>query len=149
MPVFAWAGPDRLIWEGCLNSSVAAYNPTWCCGRRSTSASGTSSVSGSPTTSIFQKQYFVRALLNPALTLEWHVDQDFQKKAADGQEMRFAKQEMTVVNGGWEFPIGDKNSFDGRLRVLELDWIPEEGAPELLAPGARFNRASGRASRRW
>jgi hypothetical protein len=138
-PVFAWAGPNRLIWEGYLNSSLR-FDPDVVLraevyvGERDLHGFGFSD------NLIFRKQYFVRALLTPQLTLEWHVDQNFQKKAADGQEMRFAKQEMTVVNGGWEFPIGDKNSFDGRLRV-ELDWIPEEGAPEPLAPGARFDLA--------
>ena len=83
---------------------------------------------------VFRKQYYVRALVSPALRLEWHVNQDFQ---APGAPDTPASQRMREVAEGWQFPIGEEDSFDGVLGI-ELAWVPETGHPIPLVPGSEL-----------
>ena len=42
---------------------------------------------------------------------------------------------MRYQDGGWRFEI-DGTGFEGTLQI-ELDWVPEDGAPVALDPRMR------------
>lgn len=125
---FSWAGPDRLIWEGYLDTSSILEDKSRTTkdmvlrldiyvGERDLFGVGFSD------NVIFRKQYYVRALLEKPFTMYLHTDERFAK---DGFQPACA-DEITKANGGWEFNVGEKG-FEGTLRI-ELDKVPEEGQP--------------------
>ena len=119
---FSWAGADRLIWEGYLDTSAILEDKSITSkdmvmrldiyvGERDLFGVGFSD------NVIFRKQYYVRALLQKPFTMYWHTDERF---ATSGQEMQ-------KVSGGWEFAVSG-TGFQGTLRI-ELEDVPEEGQP--------------------
>jgi hypothetical protein len=132
-PTFGWAGPDRLIWEGCLDTSKILADEARkvkdmvlrldvYVGERDLLGVGFSD------NVVFREQYYVRARLEPKLQLELHTDERFARNPADQGFI------MTRADGGWEFDVGG-NGFAGRFRI-ELDTVPEEGEPRPLDPVA-------------
>lgn len=125
---FSWAGADRLIWEGYLDTSSVLQDKSITpkdmvmrldiyVGERDLFGVGFSD------NVIFRKQYYVRALLEKPFTMYLHADERF---ATSGFRAAPADK-MTKVTGGWEFDIGE-TGFQGTLRI-ELDKVPEEGQP--------------------
>jgi hypothetical protein len=117
---FSWAGADRLIWEGYLDTSSVLPDKSITVkdmvmrldiyvGERDLFGVGFSD------NVIFRKQYYMRALLEKPFTMYLYADE------------RFAGPPMTKVTGDWEFDIGG-TGFQGTLRI-ELDKVPEEGRP--------------------
>jgi hypothetical protein len=116
-PEFEWAGPDKLIWEGWLDTTSIlkddsitkkdmVFRVDFYVGERDLYGIGFSD------NVIFRKQYYIRALLNDqgALTELWrHADEKFQQTGADDQKME-------RKNGGWEFNIGG-TGFTATLRI--------------------------------
>ncbi|MCC2682274.1 MAG: PGAP1-like protein [Nitrosospira multiformis] len=125
---FSWAGPDRLIWEGYLDTSSILEDKSITVkdmvmrldvylGERDIYGVGFSD------NVIFRKHYYLRALLNNPFTMYIHADErfaqpDFQTSPSD---------EMRKVRGGWEFKVKG-TGFEATLRV-EFDQIPIEGLP--------------------
>jgi hypothetical protein len=149
-----WGGPDRLIWEGCLDvrSILQAKALTvrdmvlrldFYVGERDLMGIGFSD------NVIFRKQYYVRAVLPPALAVYLHTNEDFAAPASDPEREQLKNRALTaveqanspegcpmdLVDGGWEFEVGG-TGFAGRLRI-ELDAIPEDGEPVPLSAQSR------------
>ena len=76
---------------------------------------------------IFRKQYYIRALLEKPFTMYLHTNEGF---ALPGFQPN-TTEEMTKLNGGWEFNVHG-TGFDGTLRI-ELETVPEEGKPVPFA----------------
>ena len=125
---FSWAGDERLIWEGYLDTSPILKDDSitpkdmvlrldFYVGERDVYGVGFSD------NVIFRKQYYVRALLEHPLRLFIHTDERF---AMDGY-LPDSKDLMAVEDGGWEFDVNG-TGFSGRFRV-ELDDVPEQGEP--------------------
>lgn len=125
---FSWAGADRLIWEGYLDTSLILNDKSITpkdmvlrldiyVGERDLFGVGFSD------NVIFRKQYYVRALLQKPFTMYLHADERFATpgfRAAPAEEIK-------KVNGGWDFDVAG-TGFKGTLRI-ELDDVPEEGGP--------------------
>jgi hypothetical protein len=77
---------------------------------------------------IFRKQYYLRALLQPPFTFFRHADEQFA--AGKGFEPGPDDLVMTVVDGGWEFPVKG-SGFEAVFRI-EIDNVPDEGEPSPL-----------------
>lgn len=125
---FPWAGKDRLIWEGYLDTSLILEDKSvtlkdmvmrldFYVGERDLFGVGFSD------NVIFRKQYYVRALLKKPFTMYLHADERFATPGFQASQ----EDEMTPVNDGWEFNIGG-TGFKGTLRI-ELDQVPEDGPP--------------------
>jgi hypothetical protein len=131
-PGFGWAGPDRLIWEGFLNTAAIfksegkpapkdlVFRLDFYVGERDRFGIGFSD------NVVFRKQYYVRAELDP-LRLFIHTDERFMQPGAAGKQ-------MTPTAKGWTFDVAG-TGFNGTL-ALELDLIPEDGLPVAVLPGA-------------
>ena len=123
---FSWAGANRLIWEGYLNTSLIMEDPSITpkdmvlrldvyVGERDLFGVGFSD------NVIFRKQYYVRALMEEPFAIYLHADERF---AAEGFQPTPADK-MTKATDGWEFDVIG-TGFEGTLRI-ELDNVPEEG----------------------
>lgn len=130
-PAFGWAGPDRLIWEGYLDTRPILDDPSITTkdlvlrldcyvGERDLFGVGFSD------NVIFRKQYYVRALLQPQLRLYLHAGEEFAQPGFDASTL----PQMRAVNGGWEFEV-EGTGFEGTLRI-ELDEVPPDGRPQPL-----------------
>jgi hypothetical protein len=128
---FAWADGNRLIWEGYLDTSLILDDPSvspkdlvlrldFYVGERDLLGVGFSD------NVIFRKQYYVRALLTPPLTLYLHTDESF---AQPGFQPPPTTQ-MTRTPLGWAFEVAG-TGFRGRLQI-EIDEVPEDGQPAPL-----------------
>jgi hypothetical protein len=133
---FRWAGPERLIWEGFLDTqpilndeSVTVKDLVFrldiYVGERDLFGIGFSD------NVIFRKQYYVRAALKSPLRLYLHTGEDFmaETRETSGAEMR-------TTPSGWEFDVSG-TGFKGALRV-ELDEVPLEGAPMPIVPAGKI-----------
>ena len=136
---FGWAGDDRLIWEGWLDTTSRAVSTDrvdkqqdivmrldFYVGERDTFGIGFSD------NVIFRKQYYARALFKSLEELKLDKMELFTGEGFAGSrtDMRDAKalegyQQMKAVNGGWEFTIGG-TGFDATLRVT-VERVPEVG----------------------
>jgi hypothetical protein len=127
---FPWAGDNRLIWEGYLDTLPILEDDTvpvkdlvmrldFYVGERDLFGLGFSD------NVIFYKQYYVRALLEPKLVLSLHTDEKFARdpNAPTGTE-------MTRTEARWEFGV-EGTGFRGRFGI-EVDTVPEEGDPVLI-----------------
>lgn len=125
---FSWAGPERLIWEGYLDTSSILEDKSITSkdmvlrldiyvGERDLFGVGFSD------NVIFRQQYYARALLEKPFTLYLHADERF---ATPGFR-NVSEDEMRKASGGWEFDVGG-TGFKGTLRI-EIDSVPEEGQP--------------------
>lgn len=114
-PAFGWAGPDRLIWEGWLNTisllketetrlENMVFRLDFYVGERDALGLGFSD------NVVFRKQYYIQAHLNqnkPLLVL--YADESFQ----DGK----AGQTLTENANGWTFQI-QGTGFVGTFRIV-------------------------------
>lgn len=125
---FSWAGPNRLIWEGYLDTSSILEDKSitvkdmvmrldFYLGERDIYGVGFSD------NVIFRKQYYARALLGNPFILYIHTDERFAKEDFEAS----LSDEMRKVPGGWEFGVKG-TGFEATLRV-EFDKIPTEGFP--------------------
>ena len=125
---FSWAGRDRLIWEGYLDTSSILEDKSittkdmvlrldFYVGERDLFGVGFSD------NVIFRKQYYVRALLEKSFAIYLHTDERFATPGFSPLDT----EEIKKVAGGWEFDVVG-TGFQGTLR-LELDKVPEEGEP--------------------
>jgi pimeloyl-ACP methyl ester carboxylesterase len=124
-PAFGWAGPDRLIWEGWLDTTARTLGTD----RRDDDSQdivmrldvyvGERDLFGLGFSDniIFRKQYYVRALLAPKLSLELYKGEQF----ADGEP----GEPMTRTDDGWEFEVGG-TGFQATMRV-SIGSVPEVG----------------------
>lgn len=115
-PAFGWAGPDRLICEGWLDTSAIDPGPGASPGAprdivmRLDVYVGERDLFGLGFSDnvIFRKQYYVRAVLEPKLTLALYTGEEFRDGAAGVP--------MTEVEGGWIFRVGG-TGFEAALRI--------------------------------
>ncbi|MBD1903036.1 alpha/beta hydrolase [Trichocoleus sp. DQ-A3] len=124
---FPWADNNKLIWQGYLDTkkSLTAKDMVlrveFYIGERDLYGFGFSD------NKIFNKQYYVRALLpttlQPNLKLYLHADEQFMREGFQPSP----QEEMQKVNGGWQFDVRE-TGFEGTFRI-ELDRIPENGLP--------------------
>ncbi|MBD2740617.1 hypothetical protein [Coleofasciculus sp. FACHB-1120] len=124
---FPWADNNKLIWQGYLDTkkSLTAKDMVlrveFYIGERDLYGFGFSD------NKIFNKQYYVRALLpndlQPNLKLYLHADEQFMREGFQPSP----QEEMQKVNGGWQFDVRE-TGFEGTFRI-ELDKIPENGQP--------------------
>ena len=121
---FDWAGPDRLIWEGCLNTLPILEDPSISkkdmvmrldvyVGERDLYGVGFSD------NVVFRKQYYLRGLLEPPFTMFIYDSEDFTNPSFQDSP----STEMQKVPDGWEFPVKG-TGFRGRLRI-EIDPVDE------------------------
>jgi hypothetical protein len=128
---FGWAGADRLIWEGYVDTNARGDRPDlvmradFYVGERDLFGIGFSD------NVVFRKQYYVRAILPPELQLRLHTGEEFEKDSADKPKKGVPMRE---VDRGWEFDIKG-TGFKATCRI-ELDTIPDEGVPQPLRPSA-------------
>lgn len=127
---FGWAGKDRLIWEGWLDTTRRTP------GADKKAGSGEDIVMrldiyvgerdrfglGFSDNLVFRKQYYVRALFDDLdnlklQRLELHADEEF-REGATGKEMK-------KVSNGWEFDVSG-TGFEATMR-LSFAVVPEKG----------------------
>lgn len=124
---FDWAGPERLIWEGWLDTTARAISSDrlpgvsdivmrldFYVGERDLFGIGFSD------NVIFRKQYYVRAILEPQLALQLYDSEKF----ADGIDGK----PMNKTENGWEFDVAG-TGFTATLRV-SFESVPESGVPD-------------------
>lgn len=127
-PAFSWAGPNRLIWEGYLDTTSILNDPSitkkdmvlrldFYVGERDLYGVGFSD------NVVFRAQYYVRALLAKPLKMYLHSDESF----AESDFKPDAADRMTKVPGGWQFNVSGRN-FKATLQI-EIDSVPEVGEP--------------------
>lgn len=128
---FSWADDRRLIWEGYLDTSLILDDPSvspkdlvlrldFYVGERDLLGVGFSD------NVIFRKQYYVRALLTPPLTLYLHTDESFAQAGFQPSP----ESHMAGTPLGWAFEVAS-TGFRGRLQI-EIDEVPEDGQPVAL-----------------
>lgn len=125
-PGFGWAGDERLIWEGWLDTTATtAAEPSddlvlrldVYVGERDSFGIGFSD------NVIFHRQLYVRALLSRPVRLELHLDEIFDEPSTTGTEM-----ERTET--GWKFGVSDPG-FDATFGI-DVFTVPERGDPSPL-----------------
>ncbi len=132
-PAFGWAGPRRLIWEGCLlvdlnQQSDMVFRADFYVGERDLFGLGFSD------NVVFYKQYYVRAIFKEGLELFLYTGEEFADEASDVSDRPLLKYHRTgAEGGGWRFDVGG-TGFEGAFQI-ELDWVPDDGAPVPLRPG--------------
>jgi hypothetical protein len=132
-PGFGWAGKDRLIWEGWLDSSAGKAKPSEdlvlrldiYVGERDSFGVGFSD------NVIFHRQVFVRAVLGDAIRLELHVDEQFDY----AKDASAAGSEMERTASGWKFDVADP-AFDATFGIEVLS-VPPSGDPIPLGSPAK------------
>jgi len=129
---FNWADDQKLIWEGYLDTSQVIPDPStsvkdlvlrldFYVGERDLFGVGFSD------NIVFRKQYYVRAILDPASPkLYLHTDEKFAKEGSTKDK------EMTATSQGWDFGVSE-TGLQAFFRV-EVDRVPENGTPVFLAP---------------
>jgi pimeloyl-ACP methyl ester carboxylesterase len=129
---FSWAGPDRLIWEGYLDTSQVIIDPSLgerdlvfrldvYVGERDLFGVGFSD------NVVFRKQYYLRALIDRTpLVLYSLTGEDFGTRSVP------KGTPLPTTRDGWMFEVGG-TGFKGTLGI-ELAAIPEVGFPEAIVP---------------
>jgi triacylglycerol esterase/lipase EstA (alpha/beta hydrolase family) len=139
---FDWAGERRLIWEGSLDVRSILADPNKpvkdlvlrldvYVGERDLLGLGFSD------NAVFRQQCYVQALLEPTLQMFLYPDEQFARTPVG------AGTPMSAIDNGFEFDIGGPG-FSGRLRI-ELDLVPETGAPVPYPTQAAVSTAQGTA----
>lgn len=130
---FSWAGGDRLIWEGYLDTASILSDASikkkdmvlrldLYVGERDLWGVGFSD------NVIFRAQHYVRVLLEPPHKFYAYPDERFA--APDFKEQ--PKQALQHDGAGWLFDVAGPG-FAGTFRI-EVDHVPEEGEPEPMPP---------------
>jgi pimeloyl-ACP methyl ester carboxylesterase len=127
-PAFGWAGDDRLIWEGWLDTRAGKAEPSddlvlrldVYVGERDSVGIGFSD------NVIFHRQLYVRALLGDAIRVELHADERFDHV----DDSSAAGSEMEGTTSGWKFGVTDP-AFDATFGI-EIYRVPESGDPIRL-----------------
>ena len=122
---FGWAGEDRLIWEGWLDTSAGKAEPSddlvlrldIYVGERDSFGLGFSD------NVILHRQLYIRALLGEAIRLELHADDRFDYT----DDASTDESEMQRTSSGWKFDLTDP-AFDATFGI-EIFSIPESGDP--------------------
>jgi len=142
---FGWAGPDRLIWEGYLDTAPILTNTRkevkdmvlrvdLYVGERDLRGVGFSD------NVIFRSQYYVRALLQPKLRLYLYSDERFEGENV--AEIGEYGTQMEPTQNGWQFSVG-RGQSDGRVEddpgyygvfQIEIDDVPVVGLPKQRVP---------------
>ncbi|HET7679998.1 MAG TPA: hypothetical protein VFK79_07680 [Xanthobacteraceae bacterium] len=133
---FDWAGKDRLIWEGWLNTTelVAPNDQTGNAAKKDTDIVMRLDVYvgerdhlgfGFSDNVVFRKQYYVRAVFDDLKklslkALELHTGEKFG-----------APETGKMTAAGWEFPLGG-TGFKARFR-LSFAIVPESGPPKEIS----------------
>jgi hypothetical protein len=127
---FGWAGDERLIWEGWLDTNAGKAEPSddlvlrldvYVSERDSFGIGFSDNV-------IFHRQLYVRALLADPVRLELHDDESFDA----GDAPSSTGTEMERTDAGWTFDVRDP-AFDATFGV-EVFNVPETGDPVPLGP---------------
>jgi hypothetical protein len=127
---FGWAGVNRLIWEGYLDTSSILRDVTittkdmvmrldFYIGERDMFGVGFSD------NVIFRKQYYIRALLEPQLQFYLYSDERFAEEGGPPESNRIGRSEV-----GWDFQVKG-TGFEGTF-CLEVDEVPSEGSPVAI-----------------
>jgi hypothetical protein len=125
---FGWAGEDRLIWEGYLDTSSILEDKSITkkdmvirldiyVGERDLFGIGFSD------NVIFRQQHYMRALLEKPFSLYSYPDERF----AAPEFRNSSRDKMREVAGGWEFDVKG-NGFEATFRI-EIDNVPRQGRP--------------------
>ncbi len=124
-PAFSWAGEDKLVWEGWLDTQKivdAADAPKNLVFRIDVYVGERDLLGlGFSDNVVFRKQYYARAVLGPELKLYFYPDERFAREGFQ-DEGEFA---MNRHGGGWTFPVNG-TGFEGVFQV-EFDMVPEVG----------------------
>ena len=72
----------------------------------------------------------MRAVLDPALELYLHTDESFAYPGFQPSD----QDRMRIADGGWEFDVTG-TGFQATFKI-ELDAVPEVGAPQPIPAGA-------------
>lgn len=124
-PAFGWAGADKLVWEGWLDTRkiVDAVSAPKNLVLRIDVYVGERDLLGLGFSDnvVFRKQYYARAVLEPELKLYFYPDERFAQEGFQ-DEGEFA---MTRRGGGWTFPVNG-TGFEGVFQV-EFGAVPETG----------------------
>lgn len=134
-PSFGWAGKDRIIWEGCLDTSKILEDKSITTkdmvmrldiyvGERDLFGIGFSD------NVIFRKQYYVRALLSSPFRMYLHTGEEFMTAT----EAEIEPHKMRAAGKGWEFDVSG-TGFEATMRI-EFDNVPEEGDPTPIVAKA-------------
>ncbi|MDB5840696.1 MAG: hypothetical protein JWQ23_2648 [Herminiimonas sp.] len=132
-PAFDWAAPDRMIWEGMLDTASILADSSittkdlvlrldFYVGERDLFGIGFSD------NVVFRKQYYIRALLTDPLQLFSYADETFASRhRADDTGGELAKGPK-----GWEFQVIG-TGFEATLGI-ELDVLNPASATSAVAP---------------
>jgi pimeloyl-ACP methyl ester carboxylesterase len=120
-PAFGWAGENRLIWEGWLDTSAGKTEPSddlvlrldIYVGERDTFGIGFSD------NVIFHRQLYVRAVLGGDVRMELHAE-NVNDESTGGSE-------MDRTESGWRFDVRD-SAFDATFGI-EIFSVPQTGDP--------------------
>jgi hypothetical protein len=128
-PAFGWAGEERLVWEGWLDTTAGKATPSndlvirldLYVGERDTFGIGFSD------NVIFHRQLYIRVVLGEAIQLELH-DEGHLIYADDAANAGIVMEQTT---NGWKFDVADP-AFDATFGI-ELFTVPEHGEAIRLA----------------
>lgn len=141
---FEWGGPDRLIWEGYFDLSQVFAAPSaqgdqapkdlvfrldFYVGERDRLGYGFSD------NIVFQKQYYVRALWQPADDSVVHFDGLYLHTGEQFEKEDFtpsAEAKMKPTPDGWQFDVKG-TGFEATLGIA-VDSIPESGPAKPIEP---------------
>jgi hypothetical protein len=122
-PAFDWAGDDRLVWEGWLDTNVGKAKASddlvmrldIYVGERDSFGIGFSDYV------IFHRQLYVRAVLGKEIRLELHADESFDHVT----DPPTVGSEMNRTESGWSFDVSDP-AFDASFGI-EIFSVSESG----------------------
>lgn len=131
-PAFPWADDNKLIWEGCLDTTPIMRDDSiskkdmvlrldFYVGERDLWGVGFSD------NVIFRAQHYVRVMLQPPHRFYAYPDERFA--APDFKDQ--PKQALQHDGKGWLFEVTSPG-FSAVLRI-EVDTVPEEGEPQPMA----------------
>jgi pimeloyl-ACP methyl ester carboxylesterase len=111
-PAFDWAGDNRLIWEGWLDTTAAPPDADDIVMRFDVYVGERDSYGfGHSDKIVFRKQYYVRAVFNNLSDLDLRTIELHAREELDSPD-----KSMKLVNKGWEFQVGD-SEFEATMRL--------------------------------
>ena len=135
---FPWADDNRLVWEGYLDVDLERQRDLvlrvdFYVGERDLFGLGFSD------NVVFYKQYYVRAIMKDSaqqtelkrgIELYLYTGEEFRSKELEKDLV--ARTPMREHQKGWLIEVKG-TGFSGTFQI-ELDWVPEDGAPIALKP---------------